>query len=144
MWKRRTHTSGKKPSKWPDTNYGLLINWNFRSHPYEEPGSCIRALLTTRPEKNYSEKHLSWKLFFDNSMRFSYLLNRFNEGKSKASWSGRENLPNAVLNSLRDRQWSRIISVLASCPDYPRAFPFWNDVPVLLINHSINKIGRPR
>ena len=54
----------KKPSKWPDTNYGLLINRNFRTHPYEEPCLCIRALLTSRPEKNYSEKHLSWKIIF--------------------------------------------------------------------------------
>ena len=25
---------------------------------------------------------------------------------------------------------------IESCPDYPRAFPFWNDVPILLLNHS--------
>ena len=25
---------------------------------------------------------------------------------------------------------------IESCPDYPRTFPFWNDVPVLLLNHS--------
>ena len=25
---------------------------------------------------------------------------------------------------------------IESCPDYPHAFPFWNDVPVLLLNHS--------
>ena len=37
-------------------------------------------------------------------MRFSYLLDRFNEDKSKASWSGRENLPNTIQNMLRDRQ----------------------------------------
>ena len=26
---------------------------------------------------------------------------------------------------------------IESCPDYPRTSPFWNDVPVLLLNHSI-------
>ena len=55
-------------------------------------------------KKNSSEKHLSWTLFFNNSMRFSYLLNWFNEDKSKASWSGRENLPSTVQNMLQDRQ----------------------------------------
>ena len=75
----------KKTSKWPDTNYGLLINRNFRSHPYEEPGSCIRALLTTRPEKTTVRNTYPGKLFFDNFMRFSYFLNLFDEGKSKVS-----------------------------------------------------------
>ena len=28
---------------------------------------------------------------------------------------------------------------IESCPDYPRAFPFWNDVPILLLNHSKEK-----
>ena len=28
-----------------------------------------------------------------------------------------------------------------SCADYPRAFPFWNDVPVLLLNQSIECSG---
>ena len=33
---------------------------------------------------------------------------------------------------------------IESCPDYPRAFPFWNDVPILLLNHSICRNENPQ
>ena len=33
---------------------------------------------------------------------------------------------------------------IESCPDYPRAFPFWNDVLILLLNHSISRNENPQ
>ena len=33
---------------------------------------------------------------------------------------------------------------IESCPDYSRAFAFWNDVPILLLNHSISRNENPQ
>ena len=53
-------------------------------------------------------------------------------------WSRRESLRNDVLNLLGRTERQRLTPEveIESCPYYRRAFPFWNDVPVLLLNHS--------
>ena len=56
--------------------------------------------------------------------------------RSQAFWSRRENQRNDVLNLLERTATPTPEVEVESCPDYPRAFPFWNDVPVLLLNPS--------
>ena len=54
--------------------------------------------------------------------------------KSQAFWSRRENQRNDVLNLLERTATPTPEVEVESCPDYPRAFPFWNDFPVLSLN----------
>ena len=72
------------------------------------------------------------------------IISFINLRKSRAFWSRRENWRNDVLNLLGRTAKLKPEVEIESCPDYPRAFPSWNDVPFLLLNHSNHSITESR
>ena len=104
---------------------------SFREFSINEAGNFPKIhRINRRKGPGYSGNE-SW-----NNCKQHYLVYKRKIYANPRRWSRRENQRNDVLNLLGRTETLTPEFEIESCPDYPRASPFWNDVPVLMLNHS--------